>query len=266
MQPFRIPRHSPPDAFPDARLALDRPNGLLAVGGDLGPQRLLHAYRHGIFPWFSEGQPILWWSPDPRAVLWPDALRVSRTLRRRLRRGTFRITTDTAFDQVVRACAAPRPGQDGTWITGEMAAAYGRLHRAGQAHSIESWDGAALTGGLYGVAIGRVFFGESMFSRAADASKAALAHLCTLGFELIDCQIPNPHLARLGAVEMDRRRFLALLDTLCDVPGPYDTADTESATENTVENATENFTENAGENPAESAVSQWSASGRSTGS
>ena len=234
MQPFRITRHSSPDAFPDPGLALDRPKGLLAVGGDLGPQRLLHAYRRGIFPWFGEGQPILWWSPDPRAVLWPDALRTSRTLRRTLRRGTFGITVDTAFDHVVRGCAAPRAGQDGTWITRGMAAAYGRLHRAGHAHSIECWDGecrddecrdgADLAGGLYGVAIGRVFFGESMFSRAADASKVALAHLCTLGFELIDCQIPNPHLARLGAVEMDRRRFLALLDELCEAPGPYDAA------------------------------------------
>ena len=247
MRPFRIPRHSPPDAFPDAGLALDRPKGLLAVGGDLAPQRLLHAYRRGIFPWFSEGQPILWWSPDPRAVLWPDALRVGRTLRRTLRRGTFRITTDTAFDRVVRECAAPRPGQDGTWITGEMAAAYGRLHRAGQAHSIESWDGATLTGGLYGVAIGRVFFGESMFSRTTDASKAALAHLCTLGFALIDCQIPNPHLARLGAVEIGRRRFLALLDELCELPGPYDAAGARTAA-------------------AENAASQWSASERGAGS
>ena len=229
MQPFQIAHHSSPDAFPDPGLALDRPKGLLAVGGDLGPQRLLHAYRHGIFPWFSEGQPILWWSPDPRAVLWPDALRASQTLRRKLRRGTFGITVDAAFDQVVRECAAPRAGQDGTWITRGMAAAYGRLHRAGHAHSIECWDGecrdgADLAGGLYGVAIGRVFFGESMFSRAADASKVALAHLCTLGFELIDCQIPNLHLARLGAVEMDRRRFLALLDELCEAPGPYDAA------------------------------------------
>ena len=224
LQPFVIMRHWPPDAFPDPELALEEPNGLLAAGGDLGPRRLLHAYRRGIFPWFSEGQPILWWSPDPRAVLWPDALRSSRSLRRTLRRGTFTVTGDTAFDRVVRECAAPRAGQDGTWITRGMAAAYGRLHRAGHAHSIECWRGADLAGGLYGVAIGRVFFGESMFSRAPDASKAALAHLCTLGFDLIDCQLPNPHLARLGAVEMDRRRFRALLDALCEVPGPYEAA------------------------------------------
>ena len=212
--------HSPPDAFPDPELALDQPNGLLAAGGDLGSPRLLCGYRRGIFPWFSDGQPILWWSPDPRAVLWPDSLRINRTLRRTLRRETFTITTNTAFDRVIRECAAPRAGQDGTWITSKMAIAYGRLHRAGHAHSIECWRGTDLAGGLYGVAIGRVFFGESMFSRAADASKIALAHLCTLGFGLIDCQLPNPHLARLGAVEMQRRRFRALLDELCEASGP----------------------------------------------
>ena len=211
---------SPPDAFPDPTLALDEPNGLLAIGGDLRPPRLLCAYRRGIFPWFSEGEPLLWWSPDPRMVLWPGAFRISRTLHRTLRRETFTVTTNTAFDRVVRACAAPRPGQDGTWITPEMAAAYGRLHHAGHAHAIECWHGTELAGGLYGVAIGRVFFGESMFSRVADASKVALAQLCRLGFGLIDCQLPSPHLARLGAVEMDRRHFLALLDALCDAPGP----------------------------------------------
>ena len=220
LQPFRIMPHSPPDTFPDPELALEQPNGLLAAGGDLGLRRLLCAYRRGIFPWFSDGQPILWWSPDPRAVLWPDSLRISRALRRKLRRETFTITADTAFDRVILACAAPRTGQDGTWITRDMAIAYGQLHRAGHAHSIECWRGADLVGGLYGVAIGRVFFGESMFSRVADASKIALVHLCTLGFELIDCQLPNPHLARLGAVEMRRRRFRALLDELCEASGP----------------------------------------------
>ena len=219
--PFRLTRHSDPDEFPDPELALDSPNGLLAVGGDLRPQRLLGAYRRGIFPWYSEGQPILWWSPDPRAVLWPEALRISRTLRRTLRRETFSMTVNSAFDRVVRACASLRRGQDGTWITPDMAVAYGRLHRMGHAHSIECWHDAGLAGGLYGIAIGGVFFGESMFSRVSDASKAALAHLCTLGFELIDCQIPNPHLARLGAVEMDRRRFRALLDELCEATVPH---------------------------------------------
>ena len=219
-RPFLLAPHAPADAFPDPALALDEPNGLLAAGGDLGPERLLCAYRRGIFPWFSEGQPILWWSPDPRAVLWPETLHVSRSLRRTQRRATFTISTDTAFDRVVRECAAPRKGREDTWITPDMAAAYGRLHRAGHAHSIECWRGTELAGGLYGVAAGRVFFGESMFSRAPDASKIALAHLCTLGFGLIDCQIPNAHLTRLGAVAMSRRRFLALLDELCAAPGP----------------------------------------------
>ena len=146
---------------------------------------------------------------------------MNRSLRRALRRKEIAITTDQAFDRVVQACAAPRKGQDATWITPEMAAAYGRLHRAGHAHAIECWRGEDLVGGLYGVAIGRVFFGESMFSRVTDASKVAFAHLCTLGFSLIDCQIPNPHLARLGAVEMERRRFLALLDELCEADSPH---------------------------------------------
>ena len=220
MQLFRIAPHSSPDAFPDPALALDEPNGLLAAGGDLGPRRLLYAYRHGIFPWFTRGQPILWWSPDPRAVLWPHALHISRTLHRTLRRETFKTTANAAFDRVIRECAAPRPGQDGTWINEAMVAAYGRLHRAGHAHSIECWHDTTLAGGLYGVTIGRVFFGESMFSRVADASKVALVHLCTLGYGLVDCQLPNPHLARLGAVELKRRRFLALLDELCDGRGP----------------------------------------------
>ena len=220
LQLFHLAPNSPPEVFPDPELALDAPNGLLAAGGDLAPERLLYAYRRGIFPWFSEGQPILWWSPDPRAVLWPQALHVSRTLRRTQRRRIFAVTANTVFDRVVHECAAPRQGREETWITRDMAVAYGRLHRAGHAHSIECWRGKELAGGLYGVAIGRVFFGESMFSRAADGSKIALAHLCTLGFALVDCQVPNRHLARLGAVEVNRRRFLALLEELCDVPGP----------------------------------------------
>ena len=220
LQPVVLTRHSSPDAFPDTELALETPNGLLAVGGDLRPGRLLCAYRRGIFPWYSEGQPILWWCPNPRAVLWPDSLRINRALRRTLRRETFSITTNTVFDRVVRECAAPRKAQDGTWITAEMALAYGRLHRLGHAHCVECWHDAHLAGGLYGIAIGRVFFGESMFSGVRDASKVALAHLCTLGFGLIDCQIPNTHLARLGAVEMERRRFRALLDDLCEAPRP----------------------------------------------
>ncbi len=211
------------DAFPPVGLALREPNGLLAAGGDLRPERLLAAYRRGIFPWYEEGQPILWWSPDPRAVLYPHALRVSRSLRRTLKRGGFEVTVDRAFAAVVAGCASPRPGAVGTWITPEMAAAYGTLHRLGWAHSIETWRDGVLVGGLYGVAIGRVFFGESMFSRVTDASKVALVGLVrrleARGFELIDCQVASEHLASLGAVELPRRVFLERLAALCEPAG-----------------------------------------------
>ncbi|NIR60183.1 MAG: leucyl/phenylalanyl-tRNA--protein transferase [Gammaproteobacteria bacterium] len=209
--------------FPPVELALREPDGLLAVGGSLSTRRLLAAYRQGIFPWYSEGQPVMWWSPDPRAVLFPDHIRVSRSLRKRLRRGDYEVRCDTAFREVVRSCAAPRPGQDGTWITAAMADAFGRLHRQGYAHSVEVRQGAALVGGLYGVAIGRVFFGESMFSRRSDASKVALVHLArqlqAWGFALIDCQVHSEHLASLGAVAIPRRRFTRLLARACYEPG-----------------------------------------------
>jgi len=214
--PVWLEPHSPPEAFPRVEQALDEPNGLLAVGGDLKPERLLAAYRRGIFPWYSRGQPILWWSPDPRTVLFPDALHVSRSLRKRLRQGRYALSVDTAFAQVIKGCAAPRARQPGTWITPEMELAYCRLHALGRARSIECWAAGELVGGLYGVALGRVFFGESMFSRRSDASKVALAHLCTLGYALIDCQLPSAHLARLGAVTLPRRRFLRLLDAWCE--------------------------------------------------
>lgn len=201
------------------------PEGLLAIGGDLGPERLLAAYQHGIFPWYSPGQPILWWSPDPRAVLYPDKLRVSRSLRKTLRRGRLRVRTDSCFREVMLACAAPRiqhPG-GGTWITDDMVAAYCRLHDLGFAHSIETWHDNRLVGGLYGVALGGLFFGESMFSRDTDASKVALAALVTWlrgwGFALIDCQMPSAHLASLGAEEIPRRTFLAELATALARPG-----------------------------------------------
>jgi leucyl/phenylalanyl-tRNA--protein transferase len=202
------------DVFPPPEWA-DR-SGLLAVGGPLTTRRLLAAYRHGIFPWYSEGQPVLWHSPDPRFVLAPGKLHVSRSLERTLRRGTYRIRADTAFDQVVEGCArAPRPGQDGTWITAEMRDAYGALHRHGVAHSVEAWEGSELQGGLYGVALGSIFFGESMFSRAADASKAAFATLAralfAAGCQLIDCQAETAHLARFGAESWPRPRFLRAL-------------------------------------------------------
>ena len=211
------------DAFPPVSRAMREPNGLLAAGGDLRPERLLAAYRRGIFPWYEQGQPILWWSPDPRAVLYPDSLRVSRSLRRTLARGELRTTFDTAFEAVIAGCAAPRPDAVGTWITAEMAAAYTTLHGLGWAHSVETRRGDTLVGGLYGVAIGRVFFGESMFSRVTDASKVALvalaAELRERGFALIDCQVASPHLASLGAVEIPRPEFVRQLEALCDPPG-----------------------------------------------
>ena len=203
------------DPFPPVESALVEPNGLLAAGGDLSPQRLLDAYAHGIFPWFNEDDPILWWSPDPRMVLFTGELHVSRSLRRVLRSGTLAITLDRAFEEVMLGCAEPRADQDGTWITGEMMAAYARLAQLGFAHSVEVWHDGALAGGLYGVAIGRVFFGESMFSRRTDASKVALAgltqQLARWEFTLIDCQMSTPHLASLGAREIPRAQFLHLL-------------------------------------------------------
>lgn len=211
------------DPFPPVERALTEPNGLLAAGGDLSPERLLAAYRRGIFPWFNAGEPILWWSPDPRMVLFPEEFEPSRSLRRRLRRGDYEIRVDTAFTEVMQACAAPRPGQRGTWITPPMMAAYTRLHRLGHAHSVETWIEGRLVGGLYGVAIGRVFFGESMFARVSDASKIAFAHLVAQlrawGYGLIDCQMSTRHLASLGAREIPRSAFNALLAALTPLPG-----------------------------------------------
>jgi leucyl/phenylalanyl-tRNA--protein transferase len=212
--------------FPPPELAED---GLLAVGGDLSPGRLLLAYSLGIFPWYEAGQPILWHSPDPRLVLNAHALHVPRSLERTLRRGSFRITFDAAFGSVVDACAAAsRPGQHGTWITGEMRQAYGRLHRLGFAHSAEAWQGNRLAGGLYGVSLGGAFFGESMFARAPDASKAAFVSLVRQlqrwGITLIDCQVATEHLERFGAREWPRETFLAALGTALELPtrtGPW---------------------------------------------
>ncbi len=214
--------------FPSPEQALKEPSGLLCAGGDLSPERLERAYREGIFPWYEEGSPILWWSPDPRTVLRPDTLHISRSLRRRLNRRDYRVSADTAFDAVVAACAAPRADTSETWITPEMAEAYGRLHRLGLAHSVEVWsddtDRAALIGGIYGVGIGRCFFGESMFSRATGGSKIALVHL--LGqmrhwdMPLLDCQLHNAHLATLGARPMRRAAFLAELRVLLERPAP----------------------------------------------
>ncbi|KRG64332.1 leucyl/phenylalanyl-tRNA--protein transferase [Stenotrophomonas humi] len=199
--------------FPPAELALRDPDGLLAVGGDLSPVRLLNAYAGGIFPWFSEGQPLLWWSPDPRMVFRTGGVHLSSRFRRELRNSSWRIRADTAFAEVMQVCAqAPRPGQDGTWITADMHHAYVELHRLGYAHSVEVFDDEQLVGGIYGVAIGRMFFGESMFSGRSGGSKVALAALArTLdgwGWPLIDAQVENPHLMRMGAEHLPRADFL----------------------------------------------------------
>ena len=215
----------PPEAFPDPALALSDPDGLLAVGGDLSPARLLYAYRHGIFPWYHADQPILWWSPDPRAVLLPQDVHISRSLRRRMAHGGYTVGFDTAFADVMAACADTRPGQPegGTWISPAMQAAYGELHRLGVAHSVEIWVDSELAGGIYGIALGRVFFGESMFSRRTDGSKLALVHLArqldTWGYALIDCQVHSEHLESLGSTLLPRRDFLALLLEHCGATG-----------------------------------------------
>jgi len=205
-------------SFPPTRTALRDPNGLLAAGGDLSPDRLILAYRQGIFPWYAEGEPILWWSPDPRMVLFPRELKISRSLDKTLRNRRYEIRFDTAFDHVMARCAAPRSNQSGTWITGEMRAAYSRLHRLGYAHSVETWMEGELAGGLYGVAMHPVFFGESMFSGARDGSKIALVSLVRLlernGYSLIDCQMNTGHLASFGARDIPREQFSRLLSEL----------------------------------------------------
>ena len=204
--------------FPPASEALVEPNGLLAVGGDLSVERILAAYRGGIYPWFSPGEPILWWSPDPRLVLKPEEIHITRSFSKILRNRPYEVRFDTSFETVMRACAEPREPGGGTWISEEMIAAYVALHQAGYAHSVETWVDNQLVGGLYGMAIGRMFFGESMFSRAADASKIALTYLCEVlnkhGYPLVDCQMHTPHLARMGAVLMPRNAFCAEVERL----------------------------------------------------
>lgn len=210
-------------AFPDVSTALAEPNGLLAIGGDLSVERLLAAYRHGIFPWYSRGQPILWWSPNPRAILRLSALKVSRSLRKSLRRGNYQVRFDSAFEDVIWQCSKPRKDGLGTWITDEMRNAYIRMHKLGHAHSVEVWDNNQLIGGLYGISVGKVFFGESMFSRRTDASKLAFVYLVRQlekwTFALIDCQVYSEHLGSLGAEQIPRDRFTAYLDNYCDKPG-----------------------------------------------
>lgn len=221
-RPVLLPA-DPQAPFPPVELALRQPDGLLALGGDLSVPRLLNAYRHGIFPWFSEGQPILWWSPDPRMVFRTDGVRLSTRFRRGLRRSRWQVRADTAFDRVVDRCAGvPRPGQRGTWITPAMREAYLALHRLGHAHSVEAFDADHLVGGIYGVAIGRMFFGESMFSDASGGSKVALAALARRlrewGWPLIDAQVENPHLTALGAESVPRARFVAEVAALAAQP------------------------------------------------
>lgn len=218
----------PEAPFPAADNALRQPDGLLAIGGDLSPVRLFNAYRHGIFPWYSEGQPVLWWTPDPRMVFRTESVRLSSRFRRQLRRNTWQVRADTAFAEVVAACAdTPRPGQDGTWITDDMQAAYLELHRLGHAHSVEVFEVGdsnenRLVGGIYGVAIGRMFFGESMYSGESGGSKVALAALALRlrewGWPLIDAQVENPHLSSLGAESWPRSRFLAQVGVLTGIP------------------------------------------------
>lgn len=210
----------PDEPFPHPDRALTEPNGLLAAGGDLSLERLLRAYREGIFPWYEAGQPILWWSPDPRTVLVPSEVHVSRSLKKTLRSGRFRLSIDEAFSHVIRGCAEPRGGVHGTWITYGMQQAFVQMHEAGHAHSVEVWQDEDLVGGLYGVSIGRMFYGESMFSRVSDASKVALVSLCRhlehWDYPLIDAQTPSAHLTRMGARSMPRREFRRCLDQLCE--------------------------------------------------
>ena len=219
-----IPFLGPTDPFPSVDHALEHPDGLLAAGGTLTMKRLVDAYKQGIFPWFNEGDPVLWWSPDPRTVLAPSRMHISHSLKKRLKKNAFLITFDAAFTRVLDGCAAPRADDSGTWLTAQMRRAYTSLHIAGLAHSIEVWMDGELAGGIYGVALGRMFFGESMFSRRTDASKIAMARLAAQldrwGFPLIDCQLETDHLMSLGAEHMPRRDFVREVERLVREPEP----------------------------------------------
>ncbi len=209
--------------FPDPNLALSEPNGLLAIGGDLTSERILAAYKQGIFPWYSGDEPILWWSPNPRMVIYPEQLHISKSLKKSLKKTAYRITYDTYFEAVIKACAGTtRRRQDGTWITQELLAAYVELHHSGVAHSIEVWSGSQLVGGLYGLAIGQIFFGESMFSKESNTSKMAMVFLCELllkwQYQLIDCQVHTNHLSSLGAINIPRTEFLTQIETWALTP------------------------------------------------
>lgn len=216
-----IPFLAPDDEltpFPDVSSALTEPDGLLMAGGNLAPRRLVAAYRAGVFPWYEAGEPILWWSPDPRCVIWPDDLRVTRSLAKTIRSGRYEVTENLAYREVMKQCGAPRPGSSGTWITDEMIEAYCTLNRYGLARSLEVWMGHRLVGGLYGIALGRIFVGESMFSHERDASKVALAHLAGSGrYRLVDCQLETPHLASMGATTISRAHYIRLLAEFGDL-------------------------------------------------
>lgn len=219
---YLLNQDNPTEPFPDPATAETHPDGLLAIGGDLSPARLLNAYRNGVFPWYNEGEPIMWWSPDPRMVLFPQELKISRSLRKTLRKDKFQVSMDCAFDQVIRACAEPRQDDLGTWLSPQMIDAYRVLHEQAYAHSVEAWQDGKLVGGLYGIALGNCFFGESMFSRSTDASKVAFVHLVRqlrqAAFELVDCQVYTRHLERLGARLIPRRKFQEILQRAVDPP------------------------------------------------
>jgi len=226
MLPFLNPEQID-QAFPPVNQALTDPDGLLAAGGCLSTQRLINAYKQGIFPWYGEDDPILWWSPNPRLVIFPEKLHISKSLQKTLRKQLYQVSFDSAFTQVIEACAAPRKGEAGTWLSQEMQQAYKQLHHAGYAHSVETWHNNKLVGGLYGIALGKVFFGESMFHTKTDASKVAFVslgqQLSTWGYQLIDCQVHTSHLSSLGAEEIKRNEFCDLLKQYCDIP-PHPTA------------------------------------------
>ena len=215
----------PDQVFPELDQALIDPNGLIAFDGCLSAQRLINAYRAGIFPWYSQNEPILWWSPDPRLVLKPEEIIISHSLAKTIRKQVFDVRIDTAFEQVIKACAEQRPGSEGTWISTEIIDAYTELHDLGVAHSIEAWHENQLVGGLYGIGLGRIFFGESMFQRRTDASKVAFAYLAkkleNWQYPLIDCQVKSQHLISLGAKEIPRRQFRQLLDQYCNYPDAW---------------------------------------------
>lgn len=209
--------------FPPVSTALNEPNGLLMAGGRLSPRRLLAAYRHGVFPWYEAGEPILWWSPDPRCVIWPQEFKISKSLGKTIRSNRYEVTQNLAYKEVMKQCGAPRKGSSGTWITDEMIDAYCVLNEIGIAHSLEIWMGHRLVGGLYGIQLGRVFVGESMFSLERDSSKVALAHLAQSGrYDLIDCQLETPHLNSMGAVAIKRERYIELLHELGDLKSTAD--------------------------------------------